>query len=87
MKQKLDQNQLIGKIDHNFTDKDKVSFRYLFNNVPQVDASPGPVSEDWLVDLPTRTQSWNLSYTRIISPTIVNNIVVSPIFATHSEFR
>ncbi|HTM47332.1 MAG TPA: carboxypeptidase regulatory-like domain-containing protein [Bryobacteraceae bacterium] len=79
VKQKLDQNQLIGKVDHNFTDKDKVSFRYMFNNVPQVDASPGPVSEDWLVDLPTRTQSWNLSYTRIISPSIVNNVVLTHI--------
>lgn len=77
--QKLDQDQLVGKVDHNFTDKDRVSFRYLMNNIPQVDASPGPVGEDWLVDHPTRTQSWNLNYTRVISPTIVNSFTVSHI--------
>jgi hypothetical protein len=51
----------------------------MMNNIPQVDVSPGAVSEAWLVDEPTRTQSWNLSYTRIISPAIVNSLVVSHI--------
>ena len=78
-RQKLDQNQFVGKFDHNFTANDKFSFRYMMNNIPQVDVSPGAVSEVWLVDEPTRTQSWNLSYTRIFSPTVVNSLVLSHI--------
>ncbi|MEO7649086.1 MAG: hypothetical protein ABIZ80_01340, partial [Bryobacteraceae bacterium] len=78
-KQRLDQKQLIGKFDHNFTINDKFSFRYMLNSIPQVDVSPGAVSESWLVDLPTRTQSFNLSYTRIISPAVVNNLTLTHI--------
>src|SRR5262249_15978736 len=64
---RLDQNQVIGKIDYSITDKDRLSFRYLFNNVPQRGVSNGPLDATWVQDLPTRTQSWNLGFTHVFS--------------------
>jgi hypothetical protein len=69
--QKLDQNQLIAKVDYSLRDKDKVSFRYFYNDVPQVGQASN-VGPDWLTDLPTRFQNWTLGEDHLFSPTLIN---------------
>jgi hypothetical protein len=69
--QKLDQNQLIGKIDYLLRDKDKLTVRYFYNDVPQVGQASN-VGPDWLVDFPTRFQSWTLGEDHLFSPTLIN---------------
>lgn len=71
--QKLDQNQIISRLDYSHSDKDKFSFRYVFNNIPQKGVSNGPLDVTWVQDLPTRSQSWNLGYTRIFSPSLITD--------------
>ena len=71
--QRLDQQQVIGKGDYSLTDKDKFSVRYMFNDFPQRGVSNGPLDASWVQDLPTRTQSGNIGYTRIWSPSLVSD--------------
>ena len=71
--QRLDQKQVITKVDYGLSDKDKLSFRYLYNDFPQRGVSNGPLDASWVQDLPTRTQSWNLGYTRIWAPSLVSD--------------
>ncbi len=71
--QRLDQNQIVGKVDYSLSDKDKLSFRYLYDNFPQKGVSNGPLDASWVQDLPTRSQSWNLAHTRIWSPALVTD--------------
>src|SRR5262249_30760245 len=47
--------------------------RYMFNDFPQKGVSNNPLDASWGQDLPTRTQSWNLGYTRIWSPGLVTD--------------
>src|SRR5579883_175104 len=69
--QKLDQNQLIAKIDYSVRDSDKITFRYFYNDVPQVGQASN-VGPDWLTDLPTRFQNWTAGEDHLFSPTLIN---------------
>lgn len=70
--QKLDQNQVIAKADYAITNNDRLSFRYLYNDIPQV--GPGTIDNSWAVILPTRSQNWNLGYSRVFSPNLVTDL-------------
>ena len=69
---KLDQNQVIAKADYGITNNDRLSFRYLFNDIPQI--GPGTIDNNWGTILPTRSQNWNLSYSKVFSPSLVTDV-------------
>lgn len=72
----LDQNQVIGKVDYLLTQNDRISARYLFNDVPQTGFASGSGSAlgpNWLSDLPTRYQNSTVSYLHTFSPTLLND--------------
>lgn len=68
---KLDQNQGIARVDYSISDKDRLSFRYFINDVPQTSGSS--IDQDWISELPTRFQNSTLTYTRIFTPNIIND--------------
>jgi hypothetical protein len=73
---KLDQNQVIAKVDYLLTQNDRVSVRYLFNDVPQTAFASGAGSAlgpNWISDLPTRFQNSTVSYLHTFSPTFLND--------------
>jgi hypothetical protein len=71
---KLDQKQIVAKVDYAVTEKDRISFRYFFNDVPQRGNGVSAfLDSSWLADLPTRNQSWTLGYTRTFSPRLLND--------------
>ena len=73
---KLDQNQVIGKVDYLLTQNDHVSVRYLFNDVPQTSFAGGSGSAlgpGWISDLPTRFQNSTVSYLHTFSPSLLND--------------
>ena len=71
--QKLDQDQVVTKVDYSVNSKDRLSFRYLYNNLPQRGVSNNPLDSSWVQDLPTRAQSWNLGYVHIFSPSLITD--------------
>jgi len=73
---KLDQNQVIAKIDYSFRESDKLMFRYFYNDVPQVGQASN-VGPTWLDSYPTRFQSWTLGEDHLFSPALVNTFRVS----------
>lgn len=73
---KLDQNQVITKVDYLLTQNDHVSVRYLYNDVPQTAFASGSgsaLSPDWISDLPTRFQNSTVSYLHTFSPNLLND--------------
>jgi hypothetical protein len=68
---KLDQNQVIVKIDYSVRNNDKLMFRYYYNDVPQVGQASN-VSSTWLDSYPTRFQNWTLGEDHLFSPTLIN---------------
>lgn len=73
---KLDQNQVITKVDYLFTVNDRISGRYLYNDVPQTAFASGSGSAlgpNWVSDLPTRFQNATLSYLHTFTPTLLND--------------
>lgn len=73
---KLDQNQVISKVDYYLSQKDRISVRYFFNDVPQVAFASGSGSAldtNWLSNLPTRFQNSTVSYLHTFSPTLLND--------------
>jgi hypothetical protein len=73
---KLDQNQLIAKVDYTLRDSDKITFRYFYNDVPQVGQASN-VGPTWLDSYPTRFQSWTLGEDHLFSPALINTFRVS----------
>lgn len=73
---KLDQNQVIAKIDYAVRESDKFMFRYFFNDVPQV-GQASSVGPTWLDSYPTRFQSWTLGEDHLFSPTLINTFRIS----------
>jgi len=45
---------------------------YLFNDIPQIGADT--IDNAWSTVLPTRSQNWNLSYSKIFSPALITDI-------------
>ncbi|WP_031497116.1 TonB-dependent receptor [Bryobacter aggregatus] len=73
---RLDQNQIIGRLDYTISEKDKINFRAFYNDVPQVQPCAS-VAADWLCDLPTRFQNYTLGEDHIFSPSLVNSFRMS----------
>lgn len=72
---KLDQTQLIGKLDHNFSDNDRISFRYLLNDTPQLGNGVSAfLDSSWLAELPTRSQNFNLSWHHVFTPSLISEV-------------
>jgi Carboxypeptidase regulatory-like domain len=68
-------NNVIAKIDHNLGNNDKLSFRYLFNSDVNRQRSVFPVpAADTINDTDAHQQYWYGTWTRIVSPTIVNDV-------------
>jgi hypothetical protein len=67
----LDQNQFIVKIDYSVSEKDKLTFRYFYNDVPQVGQASN-VGTDWLDSYPTRFQNSTLGEDHLFSPSLIN---------------
>ncbi len=75
---KLDQNQVITRVDYTITQKDRVMVRYLFNDIPQRGSASGnPLDRGWLAELPTRSQSATVSYMRLFSTAFINDFRLS----------
>lgn len=73
---RLDQNQVISRVDVNVTEKDRLMVRYMFNDVPQRNTAAN-IASSWLAELPTRFQNATLGYDRVFSPTVVNSLRIS----------
>lgn len=73
---RLDQNQLIGRLDYSVSDKDKLSFRMFYNDVPQK-STCASVDADWTCTLPTRFQNYTLSHDHVFSPTLIHALRLS----------
>src|SRR5581483_2266686 len=71
-------NNLIGKVDHNLGNNDKLTFRYLYNSDTNRQHSVFPVpAADTINDTDAHQQYWYATWTRILSPTIVNDARVN----------
>lgn len=71
----LVRDNITAKIDHNFTQNDKIQLRYLYNtdNLDRTSVFPNQAADDNIRNL--RNQSYFYgSYTRVFSPTIVNEL-------------
>ncbi len=71
----LNRSNITAKIDHNFTDADKINFRYLYNSDNTDRTTVFPVQAADNQNFALRHQNYFYgSYTRIISPTIINEL-------------
>lgn len=71
----LIRNNFTVKIDHNATQKDKIQFRYLYNsdNLDRTSVFPNQAADDNIRN--DRHQNYFYgSYTRVISPTVINEL-------------
>ncbi len=69
----LTRDNFTAKVDHNFTERDKINVRYLYNsdNLDYTSVFPNPASET-LIPALRHQHYWYFGYTRVISPTIIN---------------
>lgn len=75
---KTDQNQVVTRVDYSISAKDRVMFRYFLNDTPQRGSASGsPLDRGWLAELPTRAQNATLDYTRVFTPTLLNDAKIS----------
>jgi hypothetical protein len=74
----LDQDNITGRFDHTFSDKDTMFVRYSYWNQPRLEpyARSSTTIGGYGVFLLTRTQSLVLSETRIFNPNLVNEVRV-----------
>ena len=79
----MDDHQVFGRIDHYLSAKDKLFGRYGFQdvNLPLLPLNPGPplagVEQPYGRDNVRRQQNVILQYTRILNPTMINEMKVS----------
>ena len=74
----MDQNQLTTKVDYSINDNNKVWFRYMIDNVPQVASNGGnSVDSNFVSNFPARFQNYNLGWTRVFSPSLINDMRVT----------
>ena len=78
-RQILNRNIVVGKLDHSFTEKDRVSARYYINDAfTGNDGSYGlPVSDPLATNTDVRIQSILGTYLHSFSPTLLNDFQVS----------
>ena len=68
-------NNLIGKIDHSLTNNDKITLRYIYNTDVNQQRSVFPVpAADTINDTDASQNYYYATWTRILSPTIVNDL-------------
>ncbi|HVF86707.1 MAG TPA: carboxypeptidase regulatory-like domain-containing protein [Pyrinomonadaceae bacterium] len=69
----LNRNNFTVKINHNFTDRDRLDFRYLYNsdNLGFTSVFPNPAADTLAPALRHQNYFYG-AYTRVISPTIIN---------------
>lgn len=74
----VDQDNLTGRLDHTFSDKDSMFIRYSYWNQPRLEpyARSSTTIGGYGVFLLTRTQSLVLSETRVFNPNLVNELRV-----------
>jgi len=71
--QGLLRDNILAKVDHNFTDRDKFSARYIYNSDNASFTSPLPqAAADMRVPADRHQQFYYAAYTRVISPAIIN---------------
>ncbi len=77
--QYLNRNIVVGKLDHSFSDKDRISARYYINDATTTGhGSYGITASDPLAtNTDVRIQSFLLTHTHAFSPTLLNNFQVS----------
>jgi hypothetical protein len=69
----LDRNNYTAKVDHQFSDKDRVSIRYLYNSDDSDFTSVFPIAAADTLQSTIRHQNYTYgSYTRVFTPTIIN---------------
>jgi hypothetical protein len=68
-------NNVIAKVDHNLGNNDKLTFRYLYNADSNRQRSIFPeAAADTINDTDAHQQYWYGTWTRIVSPSIVNEV-------------
>lgn len=73
---RLDDYQITGRIDHNFSEANRLSARYLYDDLDS--GGTGQATPTNLTTVsPSRAQSVNLSLTSILSPRLVNEARVA----------
>lgn len=71
----LNRNNFTAKINHNFTDRDRLDFRYLYNSDNLDFTSVFPVNAaDTLAPALRHQNYFYWAYTRTISPTVINEL-------------
>ncbi len=76
--------QILTKVDYLITPNDHVSARYLWENDPQVGNGVSQyLDSTWLANLPTRSQSILLNYTKVLSSSAVNTAILDYDRATY----
>ncbi len=75
---KQDQNQLTTRVDYSINDNNKIWFRYFLDNTPQVGSNGGnSIDSNFVSSFPTRFQNYNLGYTRVFSPNLINDLRIT----------
>ncbi len=82
-------NNVIGKVDHNLRNNDKLTFRYLFNNDDNAQRSVFPIpAADTINDTEASQKYTYATWTRIVNPNTVNDLrfnYARRYFRTHSK--
>src|SRR5262249_48153723 len=78
----IDSNQFLGRLDHRFSSKDRVFGRYVLVNAT-ADMIPLPIVSSVTND--NRSQNLAVGWTRIISPTVLNDLRYG-YNRTHTDF-
>ena len=73
--QLLTRDNFTAKVDHNFTDRDKINVRYLYNsdNLDFTSVFPNP-SSDTLAPALRHQNYYYFGYTRVFTPTVINEL-------------
>jgi hypothetical protein len=71
----LNRDNYLAKVDHNIGSRDKITGRYMYNsdNRNFTSVFPNPAA-DTLAPQPAHQQFWFSSWTRVVSPTLVNDL-------------
>ncbi|MDQ2950179.1 MAG: hypothetical protein M3Y27_30285, partial [Acidobacteriota bacterium] len=70
----LTRNNITAKVDHNLGTKDKINARYLYNSDNTANTSVYPdAGADTRIDAVRHQQYWYGSWTRILSPNLIND--------------
>jgi len=76
---KVDQNQLTTRVDYSINDSNKIWFRYFLDDTPQVgpNGAGNSIDSNFVSSFPTRFQNYNLGYSKVFSPTLINDVRIT----------